>query len=100
MRNFDLRCPVDGTSALDPGLTHGLAPKGIVIDFPTNACGRKRLEGAATPTSGRRLSSETLQSLAYGTARGKAFDRVPVSQAVVTGFAFVALAMASAVFGL
>lgn len=100
MRNFDLRCPVDGTSALDPGLAHGLAPKGIVIDFPVNACGRGKLANGASSAPGRRPSSEILRSLAHGTVRGKAFDRVSVGQAVVTGFAFVALAMASAVFGL
>ena len=83
MKNFEMNCPVEGTSALQPKLDSAPARRARIIAFPQHAVLPDR-DGASIVSAVR-----------TGSAQGVAFGRVPRWQAVVGGSVFAALALAS-----
>ena len=77
MKNFEMNCPVEGTSALQPKLDSR------IIAFPQHAVLPDR-DGASIVSAVR-----------TGSAQGVAFGRVQRWQAAVGGCVFAALALAS-----
>ena len=89
MKNFEMNCPVEGTSALQPKLDSAPARRARIIAFPQHAVLPDRdvravRDGASIVSAGR-----------TGSAQGVAFGRVQRWQAVVGGCVFAALALAS-----
>ena len=80
MKNFEMNCPVEGTSALQPKLDSAPARRARIIAFPQHAVLPDR-DGASIVSAVR-----------TGSAQGVAFGRW---QAVVGGCVFAALALAS-----
>ena len=83
MKNFEMNCPVEGTSALQPKLDSAPARRARIIAFPQHAVLPDR-DGASIVSAVR-----------TGSAQGVAFGRVQRWQAVVGGCVFAALALAS-----
>lgn len=83
MKNFEMNCPVEGTSALQPKLDSAPARRARIIAFPKHAVLPDR-DGASIVSAVR-----------TGSAQGVAFGRVQRWQAVVGGCVFAALALAS-----
>ena len=83
MKNFEMNCPVEGTSALQPKLDSAPARRARIIAFPQHAVLPDR-DGASSVSAVR-----------TGSAQGVAFGRVQRWQAVVGGCVFAALALAS-----
>lgn len=83
MKNFEMNCPVEGTSALQPKLDSAPARRARIIAFPQHAVLPDR-DGASIVSAVR-----------TGSAQGMAFGRVQRWQAVVGGCVFAALALAS-----
>ena len=76
MKNFEMNCPVEGTSALQPKLDSAPARRARIIAFPQHAV----------------LPDRDVRAVS---AQGVAFGRVQRWQAVVGGCVFAALALAS-----
>ena len=83
MKNFEMNCPVEGTSSLQPKLDSAPARRARIIAFPQHAVLPDR-DGASIVSAVR-----------TGSAQGVAFGRVQRWQAVVGGCVFAALALAS-----
>lgn len=98
MKNFEMYCPIEGTSALQPNFKTGK-----VITFPSRSAfscepDSSNLDASVASLSSfssLALNSEMAQSLRYGSARGCPFERVKPWQAVVTGILFSSLSLAS-----
>ncbi|WP_080797363.1 hypothetical protein [Arabiibacter massiliensis] len=96
MKNFAMRYPVNGTSALQPKLSHPSSSRGTIIKFPAQAapCAAHGSLGAQRcGARDRILGSELVRSLRYGTAKGRSYDRIAPWQAVVAGIVFAAVAL-------
>lgn len=83
MKNFEMNCPVEGTSALQPKLDSAPARRARIIAFPQHA---------VLPD---RDGTSIVSAVRTGSAQGVAFGRVQRWQAVVGGCVFAALALAS-----
>ena len=86
MKNFEMNCPVEGTSALQPKLDSAPARRARIIAFPQHAVLPDRDVRAV------RDGASIVSAVRTGSAQGVAFGRV---QAVVGGCVFAALALAS-----
>ena len=83
MKNFEMNCPVEGTSALQPKLDSAPARRARIIAFPPHAVRPDR------------AGASIVSAVRTGSAQGVAFGRVQRWQAVVGGCVFAALALAS-----
>lgn len=92
MKNFEVRYPTDGTSALQPKLAHTPVGGGAIIEFPGNASQSAR---AGRSVAGHRsiLCSDMARSLRSGSARGCAYDRIAPWQAALAGVVFATAAL-------
>lgn len=109
MKNFRVRYLVDGTSALDSETPQVFAGAENIITFP--GCDSPSTESTPSKTvglpTGRRavlpirtaygrvLNTEMAQSIRYGTAQGRAYNRIRPWQAAVAGCVFSLLALIS-----
>lgn len=109
MKNFEMQCPIDGTSALQPEFGQVPASAGTIIEFPGRvaSCSAhaapQHAARAIQPTrkvQARRFEATAVRSLYNGTARGSAYGRVEPWQAVVVGCLFSALAFTCIFLGL
>ena len=89
MKNFEMNCPVEGTSALQPKLDSAPARRARIIAFPQHAVLPDRDVRAV------RDRDSIVSAVRTGSAQGVAFGRVQRWQAVVGGCVFAALALAS-----
>ena len=89
MKNFEMNCPVEGTSALQPKLDSAPARRARIIAFPQHAVLPDRDVRAV------RDGASIVSAVRTGSAQGVAFGRVQRWQAVVGGCVFAALALAS-----
>lgn len=94
MKNFEMKYPVEGTSALQPKLDPAPARRARIIAFPERPISGARV---AQP---RRASESLVSAVRAGTAQGVSFDRVQRWQAVLGGCVFAALAFAGLIVGL
>lgn len=94
MKNFEMKYPVEGTSALQPKLDSAPARQARIIAFPERA--------AQTGSSAHAGCGDAsfASAVRAGTAQGVSFGRVQPWQAVVGGCVFAALAFASLFMGL
>lgn len=106
MKNFEVRCPTDGTSALQPEFDRASASRGAIIEFPGRALARpgrvptREAFARETPVTHDTGVSETARALRFGSMGGCAYGRVRPWQAAVAGCVFSALALASMFVGL
>ena len=84
MKNFEMNCPVEGTSALQPKLDSAPARRARIIAFPQHAVLPDRDVRAV------RDGASIVSAVRTGSAQG-----VQRWQAVVGGCVFAALALAS-----
>ena len=104
MKNFKMRCTMEGTSALKPKFEHQIAEPTNIIAFPGGITHHEVSLGvsgtyswsAATRNVYRRfLNTDMVQSLRYGTSRGHAFGRIDPRQAAAMGIVFSVFALGS-----
>lgn len=104
MKNFETHCPINGTSALQPKLEPG-----NVIAFPGSSASSSAYRVMGTRNDSpdlprmvrsRVLDSEMAQSLRYGSAQGRSFDRVKPWQAAFVGVVFTLFSFASVLLAL
>ena len=101
MKNFAMRCPIDGTSALQPQFDRAPAQAGTIIAFPRQHASDGVLRARARVSAASETRNcDMVWSLRNGTARGCAYDRVAPWQAVVAGTVLTALSIASLFIGL
>ncbi|MEG0790051.1 MAG: hypothetical protein RSB04_08845 [Gordonibacter sp.] len=116
MKNFDMQCPVSGTSALQPEFEHARAHIGTIIEFPSHySCIRRTAyerssfgmhakpgyaEAMRNDRRGYLFNPEMTHSLRHGSISGVAYGRVKPWQAALVGCAFSAFAFASLLLGL
>lgn len=93
MKNFEINCPVEGTSALQPKLDPASARHARIIAFPRHAALSARDMRAV------RNGASIVSAVRAGSVQGVAFGRVQRWQAVVGGCVFAALALASLFVG-
>lgn len=113
MKNFEMRCPVDGTSALQPRFEQPSSSAGTIIAFP----GQHAVSAAQAMPNNRRSASESghrvathmrvrlnesdmVQCLRYGSAQGLGYNRIAPWQAVAAGLVFSLTAFGSILLGL
>ena len=82
MKNFEMNCPVEGTSALQPKLDSAPARRARIIAFPQHAVLPDRDVRAV------RDGASIVSAVRTGSAQGVAFGRVQRWQAVVGGCVF------------
>lgn len=107
MKNFEMRYPLDGTSALQPEFGHAPAV-GAIIEFPGSvsqgACASsaraQRPSSAAHRAHGHYGASETVRALHRGSAAGCAYGRVRPWQGALAGCVFSLFAFVSIFIGL
>ncbi|RDB62375.1 hypothetical protein C1878_08640 [Gordonibacter sp. 28C] len=104
MKNFEVQCPTDGTSALQPEFDRASASVGTIIEFPRRTLAIPgHIAPLNTPVHGRcapRQSAETARGFRLGRIDGCAYGRVRPWQAAVVGCVFSALTLASMFVGL
>lgn len=112
MKNFEMHCPVDGTSALQPKFEHTASSAGTIIAFPgqhdawtgqpvsDNHQIATPSHNATSRVRARINETEMVQSLRYGSAQGCAYNRIAPWQAVTAGLLFSVVAFASILMGL
>ena len=104
MKNFEVRCPVDGTSALQPEFERGVGRAATIIAFPgdpasTKPCMRDGNLSAAKARD-RLMATDMAWSLKNGSVHGRSYDRVEPWQAIAAGIVFVSLSVCSLLVGL
>lgn len=103
MKNFEMRCPFDGTSALQPEFNR-VSAAGAIIEFPGSgsqgACAPLQHSHARQVPSAaccaRRLgATEMARVLRHGSAAGRAYGRVRPWQGALAGCVFSVFAFLS-----
>lgn len=107
MKNFEMRYPLDGTSALQPEFGHAPAV-GAIIEFPgsvsqgayASSARVQRPSSAAHGAHGHHGVPETVRALHRGSAAGCAYGRVRPWQGALAGCVFSLFAFVSIFIGL
>ena len=105
MKNFETRCPSNGTSALQPRFEERPSKRGVIIAFPERttasmeACSATRFP-LASSIGDHFAQSDVLLTLRYGSSQGQSYDRVKPWQAVLTGVVFSTISLASLLLSL
>ena len=107
MKNFEMRCPFDGTSALQPEFNR-VSVAGAIIEFPGSGS-----QGACAPlqhSHARQVPAhrahahygapETVRALHRGSVAGCAYGRVRPWQGALAGCVFSLFAFVSIFIGL
>lgn len=103
MRNFEVRYPTDGTSALQPELHSCSVKNARILSFPNHAvspdCFEVRSISASRPGSCGTLQG-FVRTLRQGNCRGRAYDRFNTGQAVAGGIVLTACSFAGVLLSL
>lgn len=103
MRNFEMRYPTDGTSALQPELHDCSVKNARILSFPNRAASSGGFEVRSVSRScpGSCGTFEGLvRILRQGNCRGRAYDRFNTRQAVTGGIVLTACSFASVLLSL
>lgn len=110
MKNFEVRCATDGTSALQPEFDYAPMSTGAIIEFPGRASRRalayperdaiRDVSARAASTSRYAEAARTAHAFRFGSIGGCAYGRVRPWQAAIAGCVFSALALVSMFVGL
>ena len=88
MKNFEMRYPIIGTSALQPKFDHPSSSTGFIIEFPARSAAGAANEESCTRLRDRVLDSEMVRSLRFDSAKGRAYGRIAPWQAALAGIVF------------
>lgn len=94
MKNFEMKYPVEGASALQPRLDATPVRRARIIAFPEHAAQAKYENHAA------RNDMSILSAVRAGTVQGISYGRMQRWQAIVGGCVFATLAFVSLLAGM
>lgn len=101
MKNFETRCPIDGTSALLPQLD-AVPQAATIIEFPGYVRQRASVSNLSSQSANSEYACEkgVVRTLRDGSLAGCSYHRMKSWQAALAGCAFTLFSLVSILVGL